>query len=238
MIIIAIPKSASTSLMLTLGKYHRMKAKQDFSFSENQIPEKCEILYRLHSDVRELRDRDVTRLAVPNRVYKQHIYPSPNNIAKLSKVKKVVLLRPADEIIPAYKRGAIKLDYSLLPGYDLDMSDQQWLEKSKTDGLFSDLLYFNNGWKEKAQPDYTLFVDYQDYLHKPQEVTNKIEEFFGLPITQTEIKTVKARYSKQNRGIQLISNSANKFVNFLLKVKRRLGIKDATKYLRTRKERG
>ena len=92
MIIVAIPKSASTSLMLTLGKYHGLEAKQDFSLSENDNPEHCQVLFNLHSDVRELSEEDVARMSDPEKIFKQHIFPSPNNLRLLERVKKVVML--------------------------------------------------------------------------------------------------------------------------------------------------
>lgn len=208
MLIIAIPKSASTSILLTIGKYQNKKATQDFSFGENRIPENCEILHNIHSDVREFDKADVEQITIPNTIHKQHIYPSANNVKQFTAIRKVVLLRSPEDIILAYRRGAIKKVHTLLSGYDIAMTENEWIEKSKANGLYSDLRFFYNEWKEKALLDNTLFVHYEDYLLNAQEVINKIEVFFGLQPTQQKVKTIKVRYSRR-KGVR----------GFLLKIK-------------------
>ena len=226
MLIIAIPKSASTSLMLTLGKYHNLEAKQDLSFSKNKSAENCQILYKLHSDVRELTDNDVKLLSIPSAINKQHIYPSSNNVSLLSNIKKVILLRPPDEIILAYRRGAVNKVHNLLPGYSSKMTENEWLEKSKSDGLYSDLTFFCKEWKEKAKSENTLFIDYQDYVENPNIVLNEIEKFYGLAVTQQKVKTIKARYSRRNAFSSFIFRIKAKVKNTLIAILRKLRLKN------------
>jgi len=183
--------------MLTLSKYHKIEAEQDFDFAENDIPEGCKVLHRLHSDIRELTGNDLARLSDTSKINKQHIYPSSNNIQFFVDIKKVVLLRSPDEIVLAYRRGAMKEVHSLVPGYNTNMSEEEWLRKSEADGLYSDLTFFYTEWKKRANPENTLFIDYQDYVSSPQIVINNIEHFYGLSSTKKKIKTLKSRYSRR-----------------------------------------
>lgn len=210
MLIVAIPKSASTSLMLTIGKYQNIKAIQDFSVRDNPPPKTCNKLHQLHSDIRELTESNVEQLSKPQKINKQHIFPSPNNLQLLSNVKKVVLLRSPKEIVLAYRRGAIKNVHNLLPGYDIKMSEKEWLKKSKSDGLYDDLSFFFNEWKTKANAENTLFVNYTDYLKTPNKVINLIETFYHLPLTNQKITTIKARYSRHNNFTKLFDKIKNK----------------------------
>ncbi|WP_339903471.1 sulfotransferase domain-containing protein [uncultured Cyclobacterium sp.] len=196
MLIIAIPKSASTSLMLTISKLHNLNAKQDFSFTDNSIPDNCNILYSFHGDIRELKSIDF--LKMKNTVVKQHLYPSSNNLNLTYNVKKVILLREPSEIVLAYRRGAIKSIHNLLNGYSVKMTEKEWLDQAKNDGLFSDLNFFCKEWINKSNPKTTLFVSYRDYVDNPKKVINKIEEFYGLKITARKFSTVKARFSRRS----------------------------------------
>lgn len=233
MLIIAIPKSASTSLMLTLGKYHNLEAKQDFSFSKNRNPENCQFLYKLHSDVRNLIDKDVSQVCNRNIINKQHIYPSSNNLLLFSNIKKVILLRSPDDIILAYRRSAMMNKRKLLPGYSIEMTENEWLEKSKSEGLYSDLMFFYEEWKEKAVPENTLFVHYQEYLQNPKTVLNKIEEFYELPLTQQKVKTIRARYSRRNGIDAFIFNYKSKGKNAFKWLLVQFGIENNVKQLLT-----
>lgn len=57
MLVIAIPKSASTSLMKTISKIHQIPNEQYTSLNENEIPDETNVLHEFHSDVRELEKR-------------------------------------------------------------------------------------------------------------------------------------------------------------------------------------
>jgi hypothetical protein len=87
MIIIAIPKSASTSLQKTLSKLH------GFKFPLKTINEK---------DIR----RNLKKIISDrNFLYKGHIFPSKKNKKILKDCKKVVLLRNPLDCIKALQRG-------------------------------------------------------------------------------------------------------------------------------------
>ncbi len=80
MLIIAIPKSASTSLMVTLGELHKISSTQDFSIKSNELPKGSNIIHTVHSDIREITQENVNKFNQRNMFYKQHIFPSDNNL--------------------------------------------------------------------------------------------------------------------------------------------------------------
>lgn len=225
MLIIAIPKSASTSLLSTIGYLHDIKAIQDFSFSANSKPENCNILFNYHSDIRELDKLQVDNFSKKDIVNKQHIYPSDNNVNLLKNVKKVILFRDPHDIIYAYKRGALKKVHNLLNGYSNDMTDEEWINKSKRDGLYPDLEFFIKNWRNNADPKNTLFIEYNEYLNNTKETINRIEKFYGLPITSTDVSPIKARYSRHSNYDKLVINTMNKSKAIVIRLLEMLNLK-------------
>ena len=197
MLIVAIPKSASSSLLNTLGELHPdLEVLQDFSFRENKIPDQSHKIHSVHSDIREITDFEVSKFKSRDFIYKQHIFPSENNLKALQNIPKVILLRPPEEILKAYKRGALKNHNSLPSGYNARMNSKQIFEKAKKDGFLEDLNFFYNTWISRSETDKTLIVHYSKYLKEPKETINQIEKFFDLPLTKTKVIPARARYSK------------------------------------------
>ena len=199
MLIIAIPKSASTSLMVTLGKLHNLEATQDFSFRFNRSPELSNKIHQVHSDIRELTKNEIEKFSRRDRFYKQHVFPSPKNLSLLDDIKKVILLRDPEEILFSYRRGQQQNHNSLPDGYAENISKKELLHKAKKDGFYKDITYFRETWMEKAKADTTLFIEYKDYIQNPQKTINEIEHFFELPITNKKIVPTRARYALPQR---------------------------------------
>ncbi|WP_081212335.1 sulfotransferase domain-containing protein [Salegentibacter sediminis] len=196
MLIIAIPKSASTSLMVTIGELHKLEAVQDFSFRENSPPKSSNKIHLVHSDIRELSQNEIDKFSRKDTFYKQHIFPSANNLKLLKNLPKVVLLRNPKEIIMAYQRGAKRNYNSLPPGYDTKLKKEDLIIKAKRDGFYNDLVYFYDNWNHQTNNRNTLIIYYNDFLKNPKKVINEIEKFYNLPITKKNFKPAKARYSK------------------------------------------
>src|SRR5690349_15322082 len=110
MLIIASPKSASSSLAETLSRSTSLGVCNAVIRREvlTHCPDACDfpVLGRLHpGDVQELSATQVKQISAYHGIKKHHLPPSPNNLAQLSATRKLILLRPADEIIDAYWRG-------------------------------------------------------------------------------------------------------------------------------------
>jgi hypothetical protein len=109
MLIIAIPKSASTSLMSTLGDLYKLPFEQQFKNIQSfPINSKFINLANYHSDCRELDHEIIKKWTKENKIYKQHVIPTENNMQLLKNHKKVILLRKPYDIICSYRRSAIK----------------------------------------------------------------------------------------------------------------------------------
>ncbi|SDR69328.1 sulfotransferase domain-containing protein [Christiangramia echinicola] len=234
MLLIAIPKSASSSLLATLDKLHpEIGTVQDFSFRHNKIPERSKQIHRVHSDIRELSSKELEKFQDPEVIYKQHIFPSENNIQLLQDTKKVILLRKPEEILHAYKRGARKNHNSLPPGYSDKMKGKDLLRKSKEDGFLADLHFFYNHWYKTQKDPNTLIIQYLEYLDHPKKIINKIEGFLGLSLTEINVIPVKARYSKLSAADHL-KTIRKKGILILKSAVSHLGLKSGIKNLKDR----
>lgn len=205
MLIVAIPKSASTSLLATLKELHEKDGEQIF-FPERPVPKEINILHQFHSDIRMITDEQVKIFSDPNRFYKQHIFPSERNKRKLESLRKVILLREPEEIIYSYYRSKQKYLSDGYPGMSACRSPEEWLEHSKEIGLFQDLRFFYHGWEEEDQD---LIIHYSDLVANPKELINRIERFWGLEITTEDFTLSKKRYTRIPHGIAYLQSIAD-----------------------------
>lgn len=211
MLLIAIPKSGSTSLMATIGSLHKIRAVQDATFINHPKPENSAFIHKNHSDIRELTPETVKKFKSGKVFYKQHIFPSDNNLNLLNEVKKVVLLRDPVEVLLAYRRGAHKKIHNLLDGFSINATEEEWIEYARQVGLLDDLKYFGEKWKNASNPQNTLFIEYHELISEPAATVNKIERFYGLPV-HDHVVLKKKRYSRRN-GL------SNGFHNLIKKTK-------------------
>ncbi len=164
MLIIAIPKSASESLVQTLAELHDRPGK---IYRARLRPAKgFERLAGIHSDVREYSPAAVRELANPGVFYKNHVPPTKNNRALLRSVKKVVLLRDPEDVLASYRRGIKARTDKMLLSY-LD------------EAFAREVAAFARGWSRTDRN--TLQLRFEDVIRHPQETVNRIERFFGLP---------------------------------------------------------
>ncbi len=229
LILVAIPKSASTSLMKTLGDLHYLDAQQDMSWLDNPIPKNSNYLHNVHSDIREISIREKEMFMQKGKLYKQHIFPSENNVEKLSEMKKVILLREPKSICLAYRRGMKKNVHTLLPGFDPEMSEEVWMKNAHEKGLMKDLEFFFNTWTQLENKDDVLIIRYEELIESTEKVVRKVEEFWGVPITEDEIVLAKERYSRRTGLEYVFFIMKLKIRNVLVKTFELLGMKNAVK---------
>jgi hypothetical protein len=200
MLIVAIPKSASTSLMHSLGKASAHAATQ-LIFPEEPPPNTCTILHQYHSDVRKLTDQHIQRFTDPEKWYKQHIYPSRENLEATRHLRKVVLLRDPKEIIAAYHRAVQAHVHKEREELTTKSDMENWLDEAKRIGLQDDLAFFYNNWIQEAEdhPEQTLIVQYADLLARPDETMRTILAFFSLEAPKKPLSLSKKRYSRGSR---------------------------------------
>lgn len=197
MLIVAIPKSASTSLASTLARINGVSFKQKNKLQKKKNHKKCKSnnLHKIHSDMIDFEENEIKSLAKSNTIYKQHIFPSENNLKFIKTIKCVIILRNVEDIIRSYKRkfdydGQHKMGMFGLTRYD---SYEKYLDQFKQLGIYDDLVYFNSKYKG-IQDDNHLIIYKDDIINKTNETINKINLFFGMPHVSSNILLSKERY--------------------------------------------
>ena len=186
MLIVAIPKSASSSLVASLAAatgWPRQNADIRKQFlTPAPAPAGYQQLERFHSEVAELTPEVVELLKRPEQITKLHVVPTGNNLALLRDVPKVVLLRPAEEIVAAYWRGIETSTWTTLVG-DIARCENQaeWIALAGRLGLTGELQRFNEGWLSGAGD--ALLISYEDLTGKPEQTIRAVMDYFGLQST-------------------------------------------------------
>lgn len=215
MLIIAIPKSASTSLVHTLGEIHSLPSKQEFlEVKKYNIPTEYEVLASYHSDVREINQLIVDEWIRPNMFYKQHIPPTSNNLKLLNHVKKVVLLRKPEDIILAYRRADTKGLHEKRKEFAGCASENDWVERAKDIGLYEELERFYAGWISNSENNLIIYFD--DLVSEEKIQIEKISNFFSLRVYKKNIELKKYRYSNYST-LQRVLFKVNERINNLFK---------------------
>lgn len=185
MLIIAIPKSASTALVSTLSARHALPVVS--AELRLRLVARCPVaegyvqLARLHRrEVVEI-DAEVAReVAAPGLLAKFHFPPTPNNQSRLASTPKVVLLRDPREIVSAYKRGD-ETGAFRLKSYEFCycLTEQGWQARAEKTGLLAQLRAFADGWR--AHPGDKLVLEAEELIGDPAGALARVERYFGLP---------------------------------------------------------
>ena len=225
MLIVAIPKSASTSLATSLCELHGLT---NATANINQIfkhrqPPGVNFLHNYHAlpviddQLAESVYSDETVL------YKLHVFPTDKSLGNLRGRPKVVLLREPEEIVFAEKRAIESLIHSRRDEFADCSTEDEWMARAKEIGLYQDLRTFYDRWQDEAGEN-TLIVHYDELVERPQEVINRIERFLGWPESK-DPSLSKERYSGASR-LSIIRERGRRLVRKIgRKVRRRLAPK-------------
>ncbi len=103
LLIIAIPKSASTSLLKTLGDLYNFPKHQRSIIGYKESIGGFKFIWQLHSDMKEINSKElIDELTVKDRFCKQHFLPIDSNLKLLLDKKIVIVLRNPVDVIKAY----------------------------------------------------------------------------------------------------------------------------------------
>lgn len=182
MLLIAQPKSASTSLAMTLADilnwpYHQLflskhKSRRAMSLSKLHNVRKRVAPDLPHGDMVEYTDADLKCMSVLDKVFKQHIPPTDNNlrIIKQKRVKCTVLLRDPKEAAEAYVRH-VKMD------------NKEKVKYSKNTNTFNkrfgSLNWFHNRYLGLEEFDFVKIIHFEDLVIEPGRIINEILEFYN-----------------------------------------------------------
>lgn len=184
-LIVAIPKSASSSLVASLcvaTGYSRANAEIRKSFlSAAAPPPEYRQLNRFHSEVAELSDASIVAMTRPRQVAKLHIVPTSNNLTRLRDVPKIVLLRPAEEVVAAYWRGMETATWTTSVKEIANCKSlEQWMQVARDMGLTSELEAFNTQWK--SAPGDSLVISYHQLTSDSEATIKLVLEYFDFNV--------------------------------------------------------
>ena len=205
MLVIAMPKSMSSSIKSYFGKKPGIKVRTDFVEEDKLLPfaEGWKYFLSLTNACREFPLEMALSICESRSMFrKHHIPPTKNNLEVFSKGKKVILLRDVNEVIASWRRTTL-LKGSPLKGFSpfkdpifLEKNEDEWIHQAEMSGLLDELRRFKEGWEKHTQN--ALHITYNQLLHDPQNTVNSVEEFFGLPLTK-KVVLPKKRYTRGER---------------------------------------
>jgi len=179
--------------MATLGRLHNMDAQQERRLP-GDIPSGFATLSTLHSDMRELTPELMRRFIAPERIYKQHVLPTDNNLDLVRGHALVVLLRKPEDIVLAYRRSVRASVGHTYDMFDGCRTEAQWLDRAQHNGLLDQLHLFDTRWRESEGAN-KLIVHFDDLKADTLGVINQIETCFNLPLSAS-VSLDKRRYSR------------------------------------------
>ena len=142
----------------------------------------------------EYEESEINKFVNSNVVYKQHIFPSENNLNLIKKTKCVILLRKPEHVINSYRRKYAFDGSHGMNIFELKKTDtyDTYFAKFKKFGLYEDLVNFNKRYEEIQSCNHLII--YKDDIINNTEITlNKINHFFGFK-KKSNIKLHKKRY--------------------------------------------
>lgn len=196
MLIVAIPKSGSSSLLETLGRLHSCPISQTW-YGQWPAPDELSLLHCYHSDMREITEEKASQLARPKRFYKQHIPPSKNNMHQLRYTKKIILLREPSDVVAAYFRADMKGIHKKRAEFSGLETLTEWQQEATSNGLLNDLRWFRESWEREAsrRPDLNRIIEYSDLVIDPKACINDIEAHFNLLLSK-RVELARVHYSR------------------------------------------
>ncbi len=195
MLIIAIPRSASTALMVTFSAMHCVEHIQMHSIWDRAKGYKY--LHKIHNDFREINPHFIRHIKQFNKVFKNHFPPTSNNLELLKDIKKVILLRKPHDVVMSYKRAYDKKieDKNTFRDFKGLKTEEDWINRSIELGMFGDLHKFLSMWITEKN-DNNLIISYDDVVDNTVETLKKVSRHFGLHDLHNNVTLEKQRYTR------------------------------------------
>lgn len=199
MMIISIPKSASTSLMQTIAKILDIKYQNGISRKKYfiDVPEYSEMQSYHGTTVRRSKEFLTKWISRKDIIYKEHLLPTKEHIDYIRKINKpvVILLRKVDHVIDNYLQSIEKFKSG-----KMDLREQKGLIIKKLikidyEKLKKEYFEFNKLWIESRLKN-VLYVNFDDLILKYNRVMRMILDHYGYP----EAKIIPLMKAKGNRG--------------------------------------
>lgn len=198
MLIVAMPKTASTSVMVTLGRLSGLPATQEM-FPGAPWPRGWHVLPRFHRDMRELDSDLASRFRSRDRIHKQHVVPTENNLERLGGTPLVLLTREPVDIVAAYHRvSEIKAtnrsaEHGARPDFDGLDSIEEWQQRADDMGLLAELELFRTRWIDVPE---VLEIDFADLTGDPSAAVRRIQAHLGLDVSPGDVELDRMRWTR------------------------------------------
>lgn len=181
MLIIAQPKSASTSLIYTLAKMTGLKCDPTYLDSKRKFKKnnECLEMQKYHKTIFKIPNKLLLKWVTEKKcIYKVNIVPTNYHLRLLEKLKPnriIILLRSPEDSLESYKRG---------------------IEKNKNyDQLLNDLRFFHDRyiWWKSLQSNFKI-IDYNDLILNYKNSIKSILNWFNLKHRKI-IPLMKCKYT-------------------------------------------
>ena len=197
MLLIAQPKSASTSLLKTLAMILKIKYKNGISKGKNDfLCNGFEELQKYHTTTHK-RSFGFLKALIESRIiiYKDHILPTKEHIEYIKKINfpVVILLRTPEETMDNYKRLLQDYKKNKLNENDIKELKLIILDKIDFNKLKNDIENFKKGW-EKANIKNALYINFIELVMCPFHTCKKIVEHYGYKMPRfKKFELIKAK---------------------------------------------
>ena len=197
MLIVAMPKSASSSLARTLARAHGLDEwNQDINEAHPaQFPADHRLLQTFHPfpGVPAAELRAMTQ--DPSALRKLHLFPTAEVRAAIADSPVVVLVRDPAEIVDAEFRGFVSGIHPLAPSMPRTASLERWRIAARAGGLLASLTALHDAWIALATDDpRLLLVTYRGLLEDSSATLAACAEHLGLP-PSGHLELLRERYS-------------------------------------------
>jgi hypothetical protein len=191
MLIIAQPKSASTSLLKSLAKISGIKYKNGQSKGKTGILcDGFEELQKYHTTThKRTKQFLIGWVDKKDKIYKDHILPTKKHIEYLKNKKFILLLRNPDHTIDNYIRLIKDYKNNKLSEKDIKELHLDLLLNLDFDKFCQDIKNYNKLWKESGLG---LQIDYDELVMCPRRILLKCLKYLGLP-AYGKIELIRAK---------------------------------------------
>ncbi|MFO1089686.1 MAG: hypothetical protein U1E46_08910 [Hyphomicrobiales bacterium] len=205
MLIIATPKSASSSFAASLAEATAttvtnrvVRDRLRCCPTTNDFP----LIAAIHGENFEL-DRAASDILLSiDGVKKHHVPPTPNNLAVLRDVPKVVLTRSAGDVVDAYWRGfetgVWTFGHAVMEGA---RSLEQWRQVARERGLPDEIERFNESWRNA--PGNALLLDFDEVVAEGPAAVSKASRYFG--VASGPVSHLAREKFTRTRGVDALS---------------------------------
>jgi hypothetical protein len=195
MLIVAQPKSASTSLLKSLAKIGKLNFKNGQSKTvKDELCEGFDELQKYHTTTHK-RSKEFLQTWCDRKdsIYKDHILPTKEHIDYLKDKKFIMLLRNPFDTLDNYVRMVEKYRSNKMSKKESEELKLELFLKIDFDKFSNDIYEYNKKWKETKLG---LLIDYDELVMCPKNTLLKCIRYLGISI-KDEVVLLK---SKGNHG--------------------------------------